>query len=358
MQSVFSHIVQRRLSRENENVATEALAYILRSDAPRKSLGKLLASLTTIPELRFRTQQSEDGKRPDMWGSDEDGNTRVFIENKFWAGLTDNQPGEYIKALAKRECTTLLLVIAPEARIITLWRELTERLAKDGITITAEDSTGMFRSAQTSAGPKLALTSWGSILGALEPSIADNDAARSDLQQLRALCDEASSDAFKPITPEEVTGQRTPELILQLSDVVQAAVDGAVEQGVLHLGRLKPQANTERIGRYACIGGKDHAGVWLGVHFTLWRQHGVTPLWAVFSGDWGRADEVCGLLEPWAMKHRVFSSREDDAFVVALSVSVREEKDAVVKGLVSRLKAIADVLSDLKPKAQKGTPDE
>jgi hypothetical protein len=42
METVLSHIVQRRLSRENENVATEALAYVLHySKAARNGMMKL-----------------------------------------------------------------------------------------------------------------------------------------------------------------------------------------------------------------------------------------------------------------------------------------------------------------------------
>src|ERR1035441_823681 len=117
MNTVFSHIVQKRLSRENENVATEALAYILGySEAARNGMMKLLRGVAKMPELRFRTQQTEVSShpdmrgcqtevnsRPDMHGCDNDGIPRVFVENKFWAGLTKNQPVSYLRALAIRK---------------------------------------------------------------------------------------------------------------------------------------------------------------------------------------------------------------------------------------------------------------
>ena len=102
MKTVFSHIVQKRLSRENENVATEALAYILGYSKPaRNGMIKLLQGVVPeMPELRFQTQQTEANSRPDMWGYFEN-EPRVFIENKFWANLTENQPVAYIEILAK-----------------------------------------------------------------------------------------------------------------------------------------------------------------------------------------------------------------------------------------------------------------
>ena len=55
MQTVFSHIVQKRLSEQNENVATEALAFILRSHkAAQKGMLKLLRGIDPkMPPLWF-----------------------------------------------------------------------------------------------------------------------------------------------------------------------------------------------------------------------------------------------------------------------------------------------------------------
>ena len=70
MSTVFSHIIQKRFSQENENVATNALAYVLQSsDAARNGMTKLLRGiLPNLPLLRFKTQQMEGVIRPDMWG--------------------------------------------------------------------------------------------------------------------------------------------------------------------------------------------------------------------------------------------------------------------------------------------------
>ena len=92
--------------------------------------------LPELPELQFRTQHSVENVRPDMWGFD-GGSPRVFIENKFWAGLTENQPVNYLQHLAEYEQPSLLLMVAPEARQDTIWHELTGRLHK--AEIDAED---------------------------------------------------------------------------------------------------------------------------------------------------------------------------------------------------------------------------
>lgn len=356
MKTVFSHIVQKRLSQENENVATEALAFVLQShEAARNGLMKLLRGVDPhIPRLWFRTQQTDGISRPDMQGCDDEGQTHVFVENKFWAGLTENQPVSYLRLLAECAQPTMLLVVSPEDRKETLWRELGRRLSDNKILTTRDTVSGIFRIATTSIGPILALTSWRTLLDALESEVADDRSARSDLLQLQSLCAAVDSEAFLPLSSEEVSDQRIPALILQLSSVVQAVVHKAVAEGVLNLGKTKPQASAERIGRYADFGAERQAGIWLGIHFGLWKKHGGTPLWAVFSSsNWGRAREVQALFEPWAAQKRLFATSHDDgSFVVALDITSGVDKDQVVAGIVARLKEMADCLAPLKPRPE------
>ncbi|MCU0784701.1 MAG: hypothetical protein MUF81_11790 [Verrucomicrobia bacterium] len=247
MSTVFSHIVQKRLSQENENVATEALNYILNSsEAARKGMMRLLGGVAKMPELRFRTQQNEGNSRPDMQGCDDDGKPRVFVENKFWAGLTENQPVSYLRVLAAYAQPTILLVVGPEARKETLWREISERLCDEKIGTKQQTVIGIFRTVNTSIGPILALTSWKSLLDALESEVSDDKSARSDLVQLQALCEAADSEAYLPISSEESSNQRTPALILQLSSIWESAVGMAVTQGILNLKGTTRQAAAER----------------------------------------------------------------------------------------------------------------
>jgi hypothetical protein len=140
-----------------------------------------------------------------MWGYDE-AEPRVFVENKFWAGLTDNQPVSYLKQLAGYTQPTILLVVVPDAREQTMRRELSRRLQDGGISTTDRDTTSdsIVNSITTEIGPILAITSWTRLLSVLELEVANDPSARSDLLQLRALCEAADSDAFIPILSVEV----------------------------------------------------------------------------------------------------------------------------------------------------------
>ena len=291
MNTVFSYIVQKRLSQENENVATEALAFILdSSERGRSGLMRLLRGIAPdLPALRFRTQQSEGSARPDMWGLDGD-TPRVFIENKFWAGLTENQPVEYLRLLAQYPNPTVLLVIVPEARLEPVWREFTRRLDTPNVATAGRNpSATVPYAAAVDFGPTLAtvpilaITSWVKVLLAIETELADEPQHRNDLLQLRALCDAADDDTSAPFSSTELTDQRTPAFVLRLSVVVQRAVDVGVTEGVLGISGLRPMSSWERVGRYISFPKAMGVGAWFGTDFRRWRERGSTPLWLVFS---------------------------------------------------------------------------
>ena len=354
MNTVFSYIVQKHLSQMNEDVATEALAFILRSsDAARHGVVKLLRAIEpSLPALYFRTQQTEGDLRPDRWGLDEANTPHVFVENKFWAGLTENQPVSYLRHLAGHPDPSVLLVVAPEARQVTVWSELERRLAQAAIsTLPRESPAGVFRVAGTGIGPTMALTSWRQLLSQIEAELADEPRRRHDLQQLRALCDATDKNAFVPISPAELTNQRAPALLLQLGSAMKDAVALGIDQGVLSTDGLMPSSSWERFGRYLSFPTARGVGAWFGVHFRLWRDHGRTPLWLVFySTDWGRAPEVRALVEPWARRESIITAMVDDQFVVGINLATGEEKDGFVQSIVCRLHEISTQLKALPEK--------
>ena len=91
--------------------------------------------------------------------------------------------------------------------------------------------------------------------------------------------------------------------------------------------------------------------MWIGIHFGLWKKHGGTPLWLIFTlSDWSRALEVRPLLEPWAAKEGIVTTFQNGELAVAIDIAIGVDKDQVVRSIVDRLKGIADVLNVLNPK--------
>jgi hypothetical protein len=366
MSTVFSHIVQKRLSRQNENVATEALSYILRnSPAASNNLMAFLHGIAPeLPkELWFQPQQTDGNARPDMWGYDANV-PRVFIENKFWAGLTENQPVPYLELLSKHPQPTLLLMVVPEVRQEMVWRELRSRVDAAKLSTAKLDVASIgVRAMTVESGRILALTSWKTLLDAISKELSEESQAGKDIDQLRSLCDAADNEAFLPIAPAEVTDQRMPAFFLQLNLIVQDAVERAVTRGILSKrdlrekdpkkGILLPESSWSYIGRYIFFLGAD-VGAWFGTDFMLWKEHGYSPLWVTFSSSkWGRGRDVHKLLEPWANGNGVPSKWRDteDEFAVGIKLVTGEEKEAVIASVAEQMAAIASALSPLRAHA-------
>jgi hypothetical protein len=359
MPTVFSHIVLNMLSQDYENVATESLSFILQnSEHARLGMTKLLRGVVPdMPVLFFRTQQGERLEdrdfRPDMMGVNER-EVRAYIENKFEAGLTDNQPNTYIAQLASIPKSTILLVVVPEDRIEMMWGELNRRLSAAGTAISADMPTeNIVHAAKTSVGPFLAITSWNRLLFRLEAESSEDLGAKSDLNQLRALCDAADRDAFIPFAEVMVSDQRTPALLLQVNAIVQAAIGKGQNEGSLNLDKLRSAASWDRIGQWANVGDRNDVGYFLGLNLKLWKIFGQTPLWLVFTNStWGRAGEVRKFIEPFAAEKCITTKFLDNEFVIAIDMPVKKEKDAVVQAVAERLKWVSTCLADL-PKVEK-----
>src|SRR4051794_38911803 len=84
-----------------EDVATRALELIFqRSTVARGAANRLIDNWRgrpAQPVARWASQVAgQDGGRTDLQGFGEREETIAILENKFWAGLTENQPETYL----------------------------------------------------------------------------------------------------------------------------------------------------------------------------------------------------------------------------------------------------------------------
>ena len=190
--SLLAHLAWKFTS-PTETLATEALGYILsRSPAAREALRETLRTggADVPPLARVATEVIGDhDERLDLVGFDEHGSERVLIEAKFRAGLTDNQPDTYIGRLPKDGAPAVLLFVAPEQRLVTLWAELRRR-AVAGSELGTDMRTEGLTSVMVDGSPRrLMLTSWRALLGAMSSraGIDGDTSAERDILQLSAL---------------------------------------------------------------------------------------------------------------------------------------------------------------------------
>ena len=163
--TLLAHLAWK-LSDRHEDIAVEALGFILRSEATRNTLRQVLrdGSADVGPIVRVATQVGDEGgTRPDLVGSDRQGEETVLIEAKFWAGLTQNQPKAYLDRLTPGNA---LLFVAPKSRTEALWIELCKRADVD-VPDPADEAVEV-KSVETRERKRLMLTSWAHLLERLE----------------------------------------------------------------------------------------------------------------------------------------------------------------------------------------------
>ena len=334
--TLFAHIAPR-LTDRIEDVAVEALGHILsQSPAARSALentlragGTVVDSITTV-----RTQpRGRERERPDLAGLDDNGAERVLIEAKFWAGLTQNQPNQYLTRLPP-DRTAALLFVAPAARLETLWPELCRRAGKE-FTLIEATTPGDLRAATVSDGERrLMLTSWAALLDLMETRANDASeiATQTDIRQLRGLTARMDADAFLPWRSEDL-GPEFARRMLGLPQLVDDATNRLRSAGVVSLGRLRITPLRKGYGRYIRLGG---IVTWFGIHFPAWARHSDTPLWLSFY------DGLPERLRQAGQADRTI--KIEGKYCIPIEFPTGVEYDTVLDSVVDSLKSIVEQL--------------
>ena len=191
--------------------ATQALAYLLNTQAGLlqafvKSLGAV--GITFDPRHRVESERGDDGGRipgrPDLKIRDAGGNLRVLVENKFWTGLTEAQPVDYLKMLPE-DVNSGILFIVPRQRVTTFWNVLRAQCLPAGLDVPMEPEVAGRVTWSQVAGRLMLVTDWQHVVDILEVA-ADRPEIRSDINQFRRLVERLENvEAFPALRPDEVT---------------------------------------------------------------------------------------------------------------------------------------------------------
>ena len=345
--SVFGHLAQQ-FATHPENLATEALAFVLRrSSVASRALVRFFESTGASfdDELYFRTQAADvDSAIPDLVGISGDNQQVVICEAKFWAGLTDNQPVTYLNRMPR-----LLIFVAPAKRLQTLWFEVGARCDAAGIKLQSRaiNEDELVVAKVESDDRLLAVTSWRAILDTLESALTshgDSESA-SDVAQLRGLCDQMDSVAFLPLRSEELS----PTIAirnLQFNDVVDELTDRLAAKGIASLAGFRATPIRDGYLRYMQV---SEFGWVLQVNYKLWSSVRETPLWLDIQnrppqGNWEYSPEARDRL---ASLEREFPSRlirSANSLLVPLRIPFGVEKNTVVDFVFEQLLEIDRLL--------------
>ncbi len=180
----------------------------------------------------IEAERQVDDSRPDLTIHDSDGRVRVFVENKFWAALTDAQPVTYLKSLPENPLSALVFVVS-EQRVHTVWRELRERCGQAELewegTFDSVFQKGAYVNRNT-----LMIVSWKVVLERLLDGArsSGNDTAKDDILKLQGLTGRMDVKALLPLREDELTNQETALRLVNYIDLIETIRGELKDQGV------------------------------------------------------------------------------------------------------------------------------
>ena len=337
--SVLTHLAAPM----GEPGATRALAYILNQQPGIvRAFVKLLnpAGVAFDPRHPIESERSDDGgrtlgrPRPDMKICDDGGRTRVLIENKFWAGLTDSQPVGYLEMLPN-DVSSGLLFIVPGKRVEMIWKELKTRCQEAGFDLEQGlPKEGRVRWVQAGAKTML-VTDWQNVLSVLDGGADGQEKIRGDILQFRHLVETLESfEAFPALRSDEVTNAEQAQRIINYIGLIDSICQKLQETGI-EIGAAAASYNDPYFCRSLTRNyGEDHTiHAYLALTFPIWCESGgVTPLW-LWVGPWScltRFDEL-------EMQFEGTYTRDNDKFIpIRLKLGV--ERDRVVEDAVEQIR--------------------
>lgn len=349
--TLLSHIA-RHHTIGREDVATDALAFILAHSSPARAafaqfLNPGAPDTPAIANVRTQYTISAHGAAPDMACLDHDGNILAFVESKFWAGLTHNQPVAYWNALPAATPATLLF-LAPAYRIHPggLWSELAGRLEQSGHPLADPVHLSDYTTtapAQNASQRRLMVTSWKTLLGHLQQSALE----QSDWQALFEITQ------LQGLASSVITGSN-PSREDNLKSLVTRAVEQMVQAGWANTDGLSVGRGLGFRGRYLRLAGVYYC--WFGIYYDEIRSSG-RPLWLAFLVDPDTAAQVRCRLAARTLDEPIEWETLYNRPSIPIVIPPGGDNDAALNSIVARLTQIAQLIDPTGPTYRKEAPN-
>ena len=337
--SVLAYVVLGG-SLQDEPAATQALTYILKS---RPEIAQAFVGLLRDASIEFEPGRVEaelgiEGSRPDLTIHDSGGRVRVFVENKFWAPLTDAQPVSYLRDLPEDPPSALMFIV-PEQRVTTVWSELGERCRRAELEWEDTFGYGFMKSARIGS-KTLLLASWKVVLERLVDAArsAGHDTVRDDIHQLQGLTSQMDSNAFLPLRENEVSNQEAPRRLIGYVELIDGIVDELKHEKAADTEGLSWGNTIYSTGRFFHIHADGRFESWLGIDLRAWREEGISPLWWRFGANTGVVGDYFKTMP--GVFNDVRSRYEGLYVPIRLKTGV--ERDRVISDAVTQMTRIAD----------------
>ena len=316
--SLLSHIAENFIS-EYENVANSSVSYLLNEyQSARNALASILG-IDSVPTYYVTELSTKSNGRPDVTGLDLNGDKAVIIEGKFWANLTENQPGNYLKELTQ---DGKLLFLAPDKRISSLEIEVEKRLS--------------------GANEKVAICSWNSFLALVEAenNKVYNATLASDLAQFKELCQRMDVEGMAPLSASDLDPMNG-KICYHFSDLIDECNSVLRDWKHSDFNRLKTTATKSGYGFYFYGFG---FGCFL--HFSTYdwfTKDSHTPIWLnIYDSEWNKSEQISHYLKAFDSQNS-YDGNSYSSYAIMLQTGM--DKSEVVQHITNEVKNILSMLN-------------
>jgi hypothetical protein len=320
--SLLAHIASHFIS-EYENVANSSIAYLLNHySAARKAL-QAISLLDDVPQCFVTELVTKSNGRPDVTGLNEEGDKQVIIEGKFWANLTDNQPTNYLKELAKNG---RVIFLTPHARIESLKIELRKRAGQDF--------------------GKIIICSWSNFLKQIETENNKNSIPQltSDLFQIKELCQKMDTDGMPPLSNSDLDSMNGKRLTY-FADIIDECNQVLRQWKYADFKGVKTVSTKYGHGFYFRA---YHFGCFLGFDCKRWyRGISKTPFWLVIADyDFKESMKINNALK--SIELEKVEDDETDHYKTKLALVLQSgmDKEQAINEIVNQTQSILGFLNE------------
>jgi hypothetical protein len=314
--SILAHIASNFIS-EYENVANSSICYLLNEyPAAQKALKNIL-DIGEVPSYYKTEMSSPSNGRPDVTGIDANGDKTIIIEGKFWANLTENQPGSYLNVL---EGNGRILFLAPAKRLASLELEIEERLGGKH--------------------EKVVCRSWMDFLDQVgkENNKDHSNHLDSDLIQVKELCQKMDTEGMPPLSQSDLdpmngrVASHFPDIVDECNSNLRKW-DGSDFKGMMTTSHKYGHGFYFRGHNFQCYFGYNS--------FNWFTKNSHTPFWLYINDKEGNESEkinhALSVIDP--------ANSYGKEYGIMLQTGM--DKSQVVNHIVSN---VIEVLDDLKSK--------
>jgi len=333
-----------RIKGSQEDIASESLVYILqRSHSAREALHTVVRSVSGLDvlDLSYSTQNVGDKlERPDISGHDTIGREVIIIEAKFWASLTDNQPGQYLTRLKENAC---LMFLCPSLRTRPVFEQVRKKIFDQKLKFDADETKLLIK---LDHNVTLAVKSWKEIISAIRFRMnEDNDMKHvSDLDQFEGFCDAIDNNSFIPFQDEDFS-PRLARRINSYYDLADKVIDALKLEN--RVDTVKLNATPQKYG-YTRYFNMPPFKAALHIRFDYWEKVQDTPFWIKFKdNEWNQNNSIKIALKKVAQSLSV-ATYEDNSGELQLPIFPLREKteDEVVTDIKHQMIDIYTKLQD------------